>query len=298
MSVKNTIPNLLTLGNLLSGVFGIVALTWHGFPEVAAGCILLGGLFDVCDGAVARLLKASSPIGAQLDSLADLVTFGVLPGLIAYTYIPVTVHGLGLDAWMPEWIRYAAFLIPAAGAWRLAMFNVTDSNSTKFKGLPIPANGVFWACIPLMLLASTANEFFGIRAGYSAAGADFTLRDYRAVPEAPTALSELQTMLPPAKFETTVDPWWDLLSHGSLVAFFAVLLSVLMVSRVELMSFKMKAGERRPLWIWLGLSVAVIATTSIVYLNPFAAIPIVLLLYLVISIASTLFSRSRHAVQS
>ena len=73
-----------------------------------------------------------------------------------------------MDAWRVRW--RTAFLIPVAGAWRLAVFNVTDSTSTKFKGPPIPANGVFWASIPLMLLASTANEFFGIRAGYSGGG--------------------------------------------------------------------------------------------------------------------------------
>lgn len=141
--IVSAIPNTITLGNLLSGC----AAVWFSFhlSESYAGltglqwcwiCIGLAALFDFCDGASARLLKAFSPIGGDLDSLADLVSFGVAPGMMMLNLM------LGYsDA--PA-LCFATMLIPAFGALRLAKFNVDTTQTTSFRGLPIPANALFW----------------------------------------------------------------------------------------------------------------------------------------------------------
>ena len=96
----------------------------------------LAAVFDFFDGAAARLLHAPSPLGQELDSLADLVSFGVAPAMLLY-------HNLQL--WTGSWgLPGVALFIPAMGALRLAKFNLDDSQATEFKGLPIPANAIFW----------------------------------------------------------------------------------------------------------------------------------------------------------
>lgn len=101
-------------------------------------CLMIGAatVFDFLDGASARLLKAYSLIGKELDSLADMVSFGVAPAMLMLNMM------LGYS--QIEWLCYIALFIPAMGALRLAKFNIDDSQSTTFKGLPIPANAIFW----------------------------------------------------------------------------------------------------------------------------------------------------------
>ncbi|MCS7162821.1 MAG: CDP-alcohol phosphatidyltransferase family protein [Bacteroidia bacterium] len=139
------LPNLLTLGNLACGSAAI-ALSyereWLGFALLIGGALLL----DWLDGFVARQLRAESPLGKELDALADLATFGVAPAFALYNY---------LRPWLPE-LTYAAearftmilmpFILPLAAAWRLARFNAFPTKSTAFfEGLPTPAQGLFWA---------------------------------------------------------------------------------------------------------------------------------------------------------
>jgi CDP-diacylglycerol--serine O-phosphatidyltransferase len=101
--------------------------------------ISLAAFFDFLDGCAARLLKAYSPIGSELDSLSDVVSFGVAPGCVAYSYLATftTMGGLPL----------MAFLLPVFAALRLAKFNVDTRQKTSFLGLPVPANGLFWASL-------------------------------------------------------------------------------------------------------------------------------------------------------
>ncbi len=96
----------------------------------------LAAVFDFFDGAAARWLHAPSPLGKELDSLADLVSFGVAPSLLLYNILSVWT-----GSW---WIPFVSLFIPAMGALRLANFNLDDSQATEFKGLPIPANAIFW----------------------------------------------------------------------------------------------------------------------------------------------------------
>lgn len=162
------IPNLFTLLNLVFGCLAIVAVLQPGLtttideqsglqlvilPENiywASVFIGIAALIDFLDGFVARLLKASSGLGAQLDSLADVVSFGVAPGMIVLQFLRwcFAQQEDGLDisiAWL-----LPAFIIPCAGAYRLARFNVDPGQSTGFKGVPIPAAGILIASFPLI----------------------------------------------------------------------------------------------------------------------------------------------------
>jgi CDP-diacylglycerol---serine O-phosphatidyltransferase len=132
-SIKNHIPNSLTLGNLLCGCIGIVYAT-EGNLINAAYLIGLACVFDFLDGFTARGLGVSSPIGKELDSLADMVTFGVLPGFIMAELLKGTE--------VPPLAPYLAFLIPVFSALRLAKFNIDTRQSDEFIGLPTPANAL------------------------------------------------------------------------------------------------------------------------------------------------------------
>ena len=114
--------------------------------------IFVAGLFDFLDGFAARILHAHSPIGAHLDSLADVVSFGVAPGFIMYFLMGQTDYSTFGFVWvMPVTLAYLAFLLPVFAAVRLAKFNIDDSQATSFKGLPTPAVALFVASLPLAL---------------------------------------------------------------------------------------------------------------------------------------------------
>jgi len=138
------IPNMFTLANLLCGCIGI-AWVFDNNAREASFLILLAALFDFFDGFAARLLKASSPIGKDLDSLADIVTFGVLPSFIIFDMM-----GSGfLHA--HEWLAHGAFLIALFSALRLAKFNNDPRQTDRFIGLPTPANAILIASFPHIL---------------------------------------------------------------------------------------------------------------------------------------------------
>ncbi len=122
-----------------------------GNLETAAIFILIAALFDFFDGFAARLLKVSSPIGKELDSLADVVSFGVAPGMIIYVWLVRCTEGISpLHAGaVYEYLPFIALLVPALSAVRLARFNIDESQATSFLGLPTPANAMFLGFLPL-----------------------------------------------------------------------------------------------------------------------------------------------------
>ena len=161
------IPNIFTLLNLVFGCLAILAILQNGLiltttdsgdslivlPEkiyMASVFIACAAVIDFLDGFVARLLKASSEMGKQLDSLADVVSFGVAPGLIIYHFLRLCFAQQedGLDTSI-LWLL-PAFIIPCAGAYRLARFNIDTEQSHGFKGVPIPAAGILIAAFPLI----------------------------------------------------------------------------------------------------------------------------------------------------
>ena len=152
--VKNirlfTPANLLTLCNLLAGVVAlIVTLRYHAY-ETAFWLIIAASVFDFFDGFVARLMKQQSPLGVQLDSLADDVTFGVVPAVVMYDIYIHTTSFYGLDS---EWMGYASYvvlIIAAFSVLRLAKFNIDTTQATEFCGLPTPANALMLLSLAML----------------------------------------------------------------------------------------------------------------------------------------------------
>ncbi|MBQ4622647.1 MAG: CDP-diacylglycerol--serine O-phosphatidyltransferase [Bacteroidaceae bacterium] len=143
--ITRHIPNTVTCCNLLSGCVAIV-MAHQGCYQAALGFIVLGAIFDFFDGLLARALKAYSPLGKELDSLADDVTFGVAPAMMVFSLM----HEVALPAWLASvagLLPYAAFLIAAFSALRLAKFNIDTRQTTSFIGLPTPANALFWGSL-------------------------------------------------------------------------------------------------------------------------------------------------------
>lgn len=248
--MKQQIPNIVTLINLLLGCLAITAalqsqllsvLTETGETEfyiteslvTASIYIGLAAVVDFFDGFVARLLKVPSEMGKQLDSLSDVVSFGVAPSLIVYQFIRLSLahQPQGLQA-STLWLL-PAFLLALAGAYRLARFNIDTEQTTYFKGIPIPAAGLVVASFPFIQLYSTD--------------------------------AWLQSCLQNVWF------WYGIIA----------LLSTLMVSRWPMMAFKFTSygwAANQGKYIFL-----LITVVSAIFLQ-WLAVPILLLLYVVLSL--------------
>jgi len=146
--IREQFPNFLTICNLLAGTLSILCLS-KGLEIYAAALIFIAAAFDVFDGAAARLLSVNSEIGKELDSLADLISFGLAPSFILYAQMTRTCSTLvnPLSAAIP----LLAFLLVIFTAIRLANFNVSKTSSDYFTGLPCPASGLLIASIPFIL---------------------------------------------------------------------------------------------------------------------------------------------------
>lgn len=163
------LANILTAFNLLSGVLSIV-LALHGRIDLAPFFILAAFLFDFLDGFVARKMGTSGPLGVQLDSLADMVTFGVAPGIMVMVLMVMDVPGFisnhhyeliqfDFNYWLESliagnsdyYLPLAALVIPFFSLFRLAKFNIDERQTTSFRGLPTPAHTAFYLSFPLVL---------------------------------------------------------------------------------------------------------------------------------------------------
>lgn len=157
MKIKKHIPNAITCGNLFCGCLGVVS-AFQG--NLLWTCYLAGiaAVLDFLDGFVARLLHVKSEIGKQLDSLADMVTFGFLPGVVMYFMLQNSLTGTANKAFMmeqnaenfPAWLVYASFVITIFSALRLAKFNIDTRQTESFIGLPTPANTLLICSLPLI----------------------------------------------------------------------------------------------------------------------------------------------------
>jgi CDP-diacylglycerol--serine O-phosphatidyltransferase len=149
------VPNGITCLNLLSGCAAIYCtfkavlcgnpLLTTSLHAIDWACIFIicGAVFDFFDGMTARLLKVSSPIGKELDSLADVVTFGIAPSMLCYYLMKISGFS-GVSEASGHWLCFTAFIMAAFSALRLAKFNVDERQTTSFIGLPTPANALFW----------------------------------------------------------------------------------------------------------------------------------------------------------
>jgi CDP-diacylglycerol--serine O-phosphatidyltransferase len=171
--MKN-IPNLFTLLNLFFGCIAVICILQNGitiiysaegtqyadFPEriwLAPLFIGLAAVADFLDGFLARLLKQNSALGRELDSLADVVSFGVAPGLIIYQFLRMSFMGQEDGADVPMIWVLPALILPCAAAYRLAVFNLDTTQSRSFKGVPVPAVGLMIASFPLIYWTRNSN---------------------------------------------------------------------------------------------------------------------------------------------
>jgi CDP-diacylglycerol--serine O-phosphatidyltransferase len=134
--MKKHIPNTITLLNQFSGIVACI-FAYNSRFDLALLFVLIGATLDFMDGAMARLLRVSSPLGKELDSLADVITFGLVPGMIAFRLL-----GPLAEVW--EYMPYLGFLITLFSTYRLGKFNIDERQTTSFIGLATPANAIFW----------------------------------------------------------------------------------------------------------------------------------------------------------
>jgi CDP-diacylglycerol--serine O-phosphatidyltransferase len=239
MSIKKHIPNTITLLNLLAGLLALIH-AFNGNYNEAFSLVCLGIFFDYWDGFFARIWKVQSPIGLQLDSLADMVTSGVVPGLVMYKMLAdiqenQSQYNLTEDTYYMGVVPYLGFLITLASCYRLAKFNVDTRQTDSFIGLPTPANALLIMSIPMIQFHS--------------------------------------------EFEWLV----DFLSNPYVLVGVTVLSSYLLNAEIPLFSLKVKSFS----WEKYKMQVVfLILSLILIVLLEFIAIPIIILLYVILSVAN------------
>ncbi|WP_297869731.1 CDP-alcohol phosphatidyltransferase family protein [uncultured Flavobacterium sp.] len=163
MNIKKHIPNLITLLNLAAGLLAIIAI-FKGYYDEAFIFVCLGIFFDFWDGFLARKFNVAGPLGVQLDSLADMVTCGVVPGLMMFRLFEdiqqtQPEYMLTEETFYMGFVPYLGFLITLASCYRLANFNIDTRQTDSFIGLPTPANALVIMSIPMI---QYANDFEGL----------------------------------------------------------------------------------------------------------------------------------------
>lgn len=299
--MKALIPNLLTAGNLVGGVLAII-FSLTGRLEWAPYCIFISAFLDFFDGFAARLLNVQSEMGKQLDSLADMVTFGVAPGVMMFmlfkavglykifaftgttserVYITQNdchlsfnrsgedhfenlqelilstetsnVHGISDMSYVIfhfDYLPYIALLIPVFSLFRLAKFNLDTRQSDSFIGLPTPANTLFFASFPLILISTSSANYWIIT--------------------------------------WTINNSWFLI--GSTVVMSVLLVAELPLFALKFKSFGWKGNEIR--YIFLTLAVILLATLW------WLAIPLIIILYILLSLIQNLRHKTAAAKTS
>ena len=149
VNINQHIPNTITCLNLVCGCFSILS-SLSGNLTLSAVWIVAAAVFDFCDGLSARLLHVTSAIGKELDSLSDVVSFGVAPAMIVYKWLTVCYLQMppAAQTTFVSYMTYLVFLVPALSAVRLAKFNLDTNQTEKFIGMPTPANALFLGFIP------------------------------------------------------------------------------------------------------------------------------------------------------
>lgn len=164
--MRKQVPNMLTLANLFSGCIAIT-MAFQGNLKAVVIWVVVAALFDFLDGIFARLLKAYSNIGKELDSLADVVSFGVAPAAAVFIVLRDEMLLPGFADPLRLFLPYIAFIIPLFSALRLAKFNADERQTITFLGLPTPANGLFWVsyCVGIQPISSGNAALFYLTAG-------------------------------------------------------------------------------------------------------------------------------------
>lgn len=255
-----SIPNLLSLGNLLCGCIAVFNVI-DGNIAIAVYLVMLACVFDFLDGFAARGLNQGSPMGKELDSLADMVTFGVVPGMVMFQMIrfsAVPAEVWGRFDWK-IYLPYIGFIIPLFSALRLAKFNVDTRQSESFIGLPTLANALLICGLPIMfnLHRTDVVEY----TGYT-----YLLQDY--VPGAVDTFSGIAE---------AISMFWR--SQATL-AIISIVMSVLLISPVPMFSFKVKTLKWRGneiRYVFIAVAAALFALLKL------GALPMVIVAYILLS---------------
>lgn len=297
MNIKKHIPNILTLGNLMSGIIAIKL----GFSEsyyLAGIFVLLGAVFDFFDGFVARLLGVQGEIGKQLDSLADMVTFGVAPGVVMYSFLYdilsynfITNSDI-LGFYLPikyELIAFIAYLIPLLSAVRLAKFNIDTNQNDKFIGLPTPANALFFVSIPFSFFSFAGFTHNLFEVIYLSPFNDITSGGI-------SGLSIYRLVMESGK--TTLPDYLVWFYDYKILIFLIVGFSLLLNAPVEMLALKFKTfgwkgNEIR--YSFLALTLVIIFATMFIS-SVVIAVPIIILLYIVISLLNNAFKKTKNEI--
>jgi CDP-diacylglycerol--serine O-phosphatidyltransferase len=246
------IPNLITSLNLLCGCVAALSIVF-GDPIGAAVFAFLGIFFDFFDGLAARVLNAQSEVGLQLDSLADMITSGLVPGLVMMHLLSMSVFGSDLTVWFEaiqndawnlsakRWIPLVGLLIVVGSAYRLAKFNVDTRQRDHFIGLPTPANALFILSLPLILLYD-GNQWVK-----------------------------------------------DLLSNPWVLIVITIVFSLLLNANINLFSLKFKSWRFKANRVGY---VFIVFSAVMLVLFKFLAIPLIIIAYIIVSVLQTLLSKN------
>ena len=252
MSIRNHIPNSITLGNLFCGCLALVN-AFEGRLDWAAYFVGIALILDFFDGFTARMLKVSSNIGKDLDSLADMVTFGVVPGVVMFKMLLTGMNLIGASSavhmgWAVTasslvWVPYMAFIITIFSCIRLAKFNNDTRQSDSFIGLPTPANTMVICALPLIVQFQSQNVMV-----------------------------------------------INLISNVWFLVLLSITMSCLLVAEIPLFALKFKTfgwAKNKLVYLFLCLSVFLM-----VWLK-FLAIPLIIFLYISVSIVNNIFLKNK-----
>lgn len=278
VQIKKNIPNAITCGNLLCGCLAIVFI-FNNDLLAASGLVVLAGVLDFLDGMVARLLKVHSEIGKQLDSLADMVTFGVVPGLMMFKLIRYALYISSDDTMADPFTllltqpkehlpSYVAFCITIFSALRLAKFNIDTRQSDSFIGVPTPAVTLLVASFPYILANHNALFLSSSPIYPPLSGLSPTLSLQEAVKNG---------------------PWFvQLLSTPGFLVGLSFLLSYLLIAELPLIALKFKHFG------WKGNEIRyifIVVSAILLILLKFAGVPIVFFLYVGMSVINNQLSK-------
>lgn len=271
MNIKKHIPNAITCGNLLCGCLAIVK-AFEGDLVWAAYLVGIALVLDFFDGFTARLLKVASPIGKDLDSLADMVTFGVVPGIVMFQMIMLgesmidnspavtgwTIYpplsappDVSVDYVSHSYVKYFALIIPIFSAIRLAKFNNDTRQSDSFIGVPTPANAMVICSLPLI---------FGIHNGMLQSSPQLT------------------------------NPLIMIFIHPFILCIVSLVMSLLLVAPLPLLALKFKNfgwADNKMRFIMIGLSVVCLAVFQ------FVGIPLIIILYIILSVINNIITKQK-----
>lgn len=263
MKVRENIPNAITSFNLLCGCLSVAA-SFDGYATTAAIFIFAAAGFDFFDGFAARLLKVQTEIGKQLDSLADIISFGVAPTIILVMLLRSTLNVYYASTFLAagaKTVQYFPFVLVIFSAMRLAKFNVDTRQHDSFIGVPTPANAIFIASLPLIIQSNNLTLFpgLGFIPGQNQIGEIFAV----------------------------------LAATPSVIFGYTVVMSYLLISELPLFALKFKNlnwEENKIKFIFLILSLLLFFILNV------SAIPIIIILYIILSIINNQFFSNNNEV--